>query len=76
MSRTVRQKPYIKSCLRKPKSKNEKSKLSEILSDPEMKEYPVAKMNRVQSRAGHSGNLPTAWDDIFPTSHRAWRHQK
>jgi hypothetical protein len=67
MSRTIRKRPYSKFLYRYPKSTNEKSKLNEILNDPELKDFPLTKRNRMQSRGGKSGELPTAYDDIFPT---------
>lgn len=49
--------------LRNLRSHNEKSKLSEILNDPELKNLPVSKMNRMRTRHGKSGALPDPWDD-------------
>ena len=67
MSRTIRKRPYYKMWFRHPKSTGEKSKLNEILNDPELRDFPLTKRNRMQARGGKSGELPTAWDDIVPS---------
>ena len=46
-------------------SYNEKSQLEGILNDPDLKELPMSKVNRMRSRRGESGKLPDAWDDII-----------
>ena len=46
-------------------SYNEKSQLEGILNDPDLKELPMSKVNRMRSRRGESGKLPDAWDDIL-----------
>jgi len=50
--------------LRHPHSINEKSKLSEILNDPDVIELPVDKLSRMKTRLGRGGSLPDAYDDI------------
>ena len=50
--------------LRHPHSINEKSKLSEILNDPDVTELPVDKLSRMKTRLGRGGSLPDAYDDI------------
>jgi hypothetical protein len=64
MSRTYR-KTTDRYPLRKPRSYNEKSQLDEILNDPDLKDLPVEKVNRMRSRRGESGKLPDAYDDII-----------
>ena len=64
MTRTNRNLPYDGSPMRKIRSKNEKSQLEDILNDPELKDLPVSKVNRMVSRRGESGRLPDAWDDL------------
>jgi hypothetical protein len=64
MSRTHRNNFYSRSALRHPRTTNEKSQLDEILNDPEIKEFPVDKLNHMQSRRGESGKLPTVYDDM------------
>ena len=49
--------------LRNLRSHNEKSHLDWILNDPELKNLPVSKMNRMRTRHGRSGALPDPWDD-------------
>ena len=58
-------------------SYNEKSQLDEILHDPELKELPMSKVNRMRSRRGESGKLPDAWDDILISAYREteWRQR-
>lgn len=69
MSRTYRKDSYHPAALRHPRTTNEKSQLEEILTDPELGEYPVDKKNRMQSRKGESGKLPTAYDDIVVSAY-------
>ena len=64
MTRTNRNLPYDGSPMRKIRSKNEKSQLENILNNPELKDLPVSKVNRMMSRRGESGRLPDAWDDL------------
>ena len=64
MTRTHRNLPYDGSPIRKIRSKNEKSQLEDILNNPELKDLPVSKVNRMMSRRGESGRLPDAWDDL------------
>ena len=64
MTRTNRNLPYDGSPMRKIRSKNEKSQLEDILNNPELKDLPVSKVNRMMSRRGESGRLPDAWDDL------------
>ena len=64
MSRTYRR-TTDRYPLRKPRSHNEKSQLDEILHDPDLKDLPVEKVNRMRSRRGESGKLPDAYDDII-----------
>ena len=64
MTRTNRNLPVNRYPLRKPRSYNEKSQLDEILHDPDLKDLPVEKVNRMRSRRGESGKLPDAWDDL------------
>ena len=64
MTRTHRKLPYDGSPMRKIRSKNEKSQLEDILNNPELKDLPVSKVNRMRSRRGESGKLPDAWDDL------------
>ena len=62
MSRTNRR-TVDRYPLRRPRSRNEKSQLDEILHDPDLKDLPVEKVNRMRSRRGHT-KLPDAYDDI------------
>ena len=64
MTRTNRNLPVNRYPLRNMHSYNEKSQLDEILHDPELKELPMSKVNRMRSRRGESGRLPDAWDDL------------
>ena len=64
VTRTNRNLPVNRYPLRKPRSYNEKSQLDEILHDPDLKDLPVEKVNRMRSRRGESGKLPDAWDDL------------
>ena len=64
VTRTHRKLPYDGSPMRKIRSKNEKSQLEDILNNPELKDLPVSKVNRMRSRRGESGRLPDAWDDL------------
>ena len=64
VTRTHRKLPYDGSPMRKIRSKNEKSQLEDILNNPELKDLPVSKVNRMRSRRGESGKLPDAWDDL------------
>ena len=64
MTRTNRNLPYDGYPMRKIRSKNEKSQLEDILNNPELKELPMSKVNRMRSRRGESGKLPDAWDDL------------
>ena len=76
MTRTNRNLPYDGSPMRKIRSKNEKSQLEDILNNPELKDLPVSKVNRMRSRRGESGRLPDAWDDILISAYREteWKH--
>jgi hypothetical protein len=67
--------------LRHPHSINEKSKLSEILNDPDVIELPVDKLSRMKTRLGRGGSLPDAHDDIhisayFEKSEEVKRRQR
>ncbi len=46
-------------------SYNEKSQLEGILNDPDLKELPMSKVNRMRSSRGESGKLHDEWDDIL-----------
>ncbi len=63
--------------LRNLRSYSEKSQLDQILNDPELKELPVSKVNRMMSRRGESGRLPDAYDDILISAYREteWRQR-
>lgn len=61
MSRTCRRKHY--SYFRHPQIENERSQLDEILHDPDLADYPVAKMNRMSTRRSSKG-LPSEYDDL------------
>ena len=62
MTRTNRNVPN-RYPLRHPRSINEKSKLSEILNDPDVMELPIDKLSRMKTRLGRGGSLPDPWDD-------------
>ena len=64
MSRTNRNLPN-RYPLRNMRSYNEKSKLDEILNDPEVENLPLSKINRIKSRRGNGDNLPQPNDDIY-----------
>ncbi len=49
--------------LRNFRNHNEKSKLSEILNDPDVMELPIDKLSRMETRLGRGGSLPDPWDD-------------
>ena len=74
VTRTNRNLPVNRYPLRKPRSYNEKSQLDEILHDPDLKDLPVEKVNRMRSRRGHT-KLPDAYDDILISAYREteWR---
>jgi len=76
MSRTNRNLPN-RYPLRNPRSYKEKSQLEEILIDPELKELPLSKVNRMKSRRGDSGKLPDAWDDLIISAYYEtnWKEQ-
>lgn len=76
MSRTYRKDIYHPAALRHPRTTNEKSQLEEILTDPELDEYPVDKKNRMQSRKGECGKLPTTYDDIVVAAYYETDHGK
>ena len=77
VTRTNRNLPVNRYPLRNMHSYNEKSQLDEILHDPELKELPMSKVNRMRSRRGESGKLPDAWDDILISAYREteWRQR-
>ena len=77
MTRTNRNLPYDGSPMRKIRSKNEKSQLEDILNNPELKDLPVSKVNRMMSRRGESGRLPDAWDDLTVSAYYEmdWRQR-
>ena len=76
MTRTNRKLPN-RYPLRNLRSHNEKSQLEEILIDPEIKELPLSKVNRMKSRRGDSGKLPDAWDDLIISAYYEtnWKEQ-
>ena len=76
MTRTNRNLPN-RYPLRNLRSYSEKSQLDQILNDPELKELPVSKVNRMMSRRGESGRLPDAYDDILISAYREteWRQR-
>ena len=76
MTRTNRNLPN-RYPLRNLHSYSEKSQLDQILNDPELKELPVSKVNRMRSRRGQSGRLPDAYDDILISAYREteWRQR-
>ena len=63
--------------MRNMRSYNEKSQLEGILNDPELKDLPVSKVNRMMSRRGESGRLPDAWDDLTVSAYYEmnWRQR-
>lgn len=65
MARTYRNNTYNKCSLRSPRSFNEKRWIDSILSDEEVMEFSVSKLNRIRSRR----NIPTHWDDVVTSSH-------
>jgi len=69
MSRTYRRNSYNQCALRHPHTTNEKRQLEAILHDEEVSYVGVDKVNRMKSRCGHSGNLPTVYDDIVTSSY-------
>ena len=77
MTRTNRNLPVNRYPLRNMHSYNEKSQLDEILHDPELKELPMSKVNRMRSRRGESGRLPDAWDDLTVSAYYEmdWRQR-
>jgi hypothetical protein len=77
VTRTNRNLPVNRYPLRNLRSYSEKSQLDQILNDPELKELPVSKVNRMRSRRGESGRLPDAYDDILISAYREteWRQR-
>lgn len=64
MSRTIRQEikgPYNR-CMRRPRHKQEESKLLGLLTDTKEEDFPLAGRNRIHKRLS---KLPNAWDDIL-----------
>ena len=47
--------------LKAPKTYNEIKSLSSLITDEELKDYPLSKRNRLNSRLH---NIPTSWEDI------------
>ena len=61
MSRTYRNTQHIhRYAYRFPQTFNEIKRLDAILTDDEIQEFSISKINRMKSR---EHNLPTAWDD-------------
>jgi hypothetical protein len=69
MSRTYRKNSFNKCALRHPHTTNEKRQLDAILHNEDLSEVNLDKVNRIKSRCGHSGNLPTVYDDIVASSY-------
>ena len=63
MSRTYRKNPPNNCLYRNPKTKNEISQIDAIMNDPDLKDYKLAKVNRMHR------HIPTAWDDIVVACH-------
>ena len=57
VTRTNRNLPVNRYPLRNFRNHSEKSQLDQILNDPELKELPVSKMNRMKSRRCEKGCL-------------------
>lgn len=55
---------------RKPKTQNSRKKIKGIVSDPDLSDYPVSKLNRARSM-----DLPSSWDDL-PVAGRRERWHK
>jgi hypothetical protein len=65
MSRTHRKTSYNKCALRSPRTFNEKRQIDEIITDDEVMEFPISKMNRILNRRA----IPTHHDDVVTSSH-------
>lgn len=74
MSRTNRSKFYSRAAFRHPRTTNEKKQLQYIANDPEIKEFSLSKMNRIQSRI--SERLPTAYSDIVISAYYETDYEK
>ena len=62
MSRTYRNLEGMNRCaLKAPKTYNEIKSLSSLIVDDELKDYPLSKRNRLNSRLH---NIPTSYDDV------------
>jgi hypothetical protein len=65
MSRTFRKKSFNSCALRSPKTFNEKRNIDSIVTDSEMMEFNVSKLNRIKNRR----SIPSHRDDIVTSSH-------
>ena len=76
VTRTNRNLPVNRYPLRNFRNHSEKSQLDQILNDPELKELPVSKVNRMKSRRCEKGKLPDTYEDILISAYREteWRH--
>ena len=76
VTRTNRNLPVNRYPLRNFRNYSEKSQLDQILNDPELKELPVSKMNRMKSRRCEQGKLTDTYEDILIAAYREteWRH--
>ena len=69
MSRTYRKNPPNSYLYRNPKTKNEISQIDAIMNDPELKDYKLGKLNRLNR------HIPTAWDDIVVACHNEIKYK-
>lgn len=75
MTRTNRNLPVNRYPMRNPRSYSEKSQLEDILNDPELKDLPVSKVNRMRSRRGEK--VPDMDSDIMISAYYEmdWRQR-
>ena len=63
VTRTNRNIPVNRYPMRNPRTYSEKSQLEGILNDPDLKDLPVNKVNRMRSRRGEK--VPDMYSDIM-----------
>ena len=69
MSRTYRKNPPNSYLYRNPNTKNEISQIDAIMNDPELKDYKLGKLNRLNR------HIPTSWDDIVVSCHNEIKYK-
>lgn len=65
MSRTFRKNSFNDCALRSPRTFNEKRNIDAIVTDDDVMEFSVSKLNRIKNRR----SIPSHWDDIVTSSY-------